>query len=79
LAKRTRKPFHDDATRQKIQTTQLINRLQDNAMGKINPELSSAQVKSIEILLRKALPDLSSVEHSGEITMTHEEALNALR
>ena len=57
--------LHDDATRQKIQTSQLINRLQDNALGSL--ELNAIQQRSIEILLRKILPDLSAVDHSGEV------------
>jgi len=44
--------------RQKISTTQLINRLQNHALGKI--ELSPTQVRSVEILLKKVVPDLSS-------------------
>lgn len=66
MAKRTRKPMHDEATRQRIRTSQLVNRLQDNAMGTIEPELSQGRIKSIEILLRKALPDLNSVELSSD-------------
>jgi hypothetical protein len=58
MAKRTNDPFHDARTREKIQTSQLINRLNDYANGKIT--LESSQVKAIEILLRKTLPDLSS-------------------
>jgi hypothetical protein len=74
-----RNPAQDQATREKIRTTQLIKRLEANSLGELNPELSPSQVRSIEILLRKTLPDLTSVEHSGNITMTHEEALDALR
>lgn len=47
-----------DDWREKIRTSMLINRLQDNAEGKI--ELTNTQVKSIEILLRKTAPDLTS-------------------
>lgn len=54
---------HDTRTREKIQTSQLINRLQDNAFGKI--ELTQSQLKSIEILLRKSLPDLTTVTLEG--------------
>jgi hypothetical protein len=54
---------HDTKTREKIQTSQLVNRLQDNALGKV--ELTALQVKSIEVLLRKTLPDLQAVTHSG--------------
>lgn len=45
--------------RTKIQTSQLINRLQDHALGEL--ELSQSQIKAIEVLIRKTLPDLSQV------------------
>lgn len=67
-----RKTFvrHDIKTREKIQCTQLINRLMDHINGKI--ELTQSQVRSIEILLKKSLPDLQSVEQivSGELTVS---------
>jgi hypothetical protein len=56
---------HDQKTRERIQTSQLVNRLTDNALGKI--ELTAVQVRSIEILLKKSLPDLSAVEHTGGV------------
>jgi hypothetical protein len=59
MAARLRK-MHDEETRQRIRSAQLINRLHDCAFGKI--ELRPSQVRSIEILLRKTLPDLSAVE-----------------
>jgi hypothetical protein len=65
MAARIRKQ-HQDETRARIQTTQLINRLQKQADGEV--ELTPMQMKAIEILLRKALPDLSAVELSGEVT-----------
>lgn len=55
---------HNAQTREKIQTSQLVNRLQDNAMGKIT--LDKEQIRSIEILLKKTLPDLSAIQHSGD-------------
>lgn len=54
---------HDQRTREKIQTSQLVNRLQSFANGSI--ELSRDQIKAIEVLLKKSLPDLSAVEMSG--------------
>jgi hypothetical protein len=55
---------HDDNTRAKIKAAQLINRLTDHAMGKI--ELSASQVRSIEILLKKILPDLQATTISTD-------------
>lgn len=49
--------------RDKIQASQLINRLENHALGET--ELSQTQIKAIEILLRKTLPDLSAVAHEG--------------
>ena len=54
---------HDEKTRQRIQTTQLIKRLESHALGDI--ELKTSQIKAIEILLRKTVPDLQAVEMSG--------------
>ena len=50
---------HGDMVRTKIQTSQLLNRLADHAFGKI--ELEANQIRSIEILLNKALPNLQAV------------------
>lgn len=51
--------------REKIKTTQLINRLQNHALGTV--EMSPTQVKATEVLLKKSVPDLanSSMEISG--------------
>ena len=65
MAARTRKIRHDDETRAKIQASQLVNRLQDHVLGKI--ELSPTQVRSAEILLKKTIPDLSSSENKTEV------------
>ena len=56
--------LHQDDVRAKIQASQIINRL----MGHINGEcdLSATQVNAANILLRKTLPDLSSVELGGD-------------
>jgi hypothetical protein len=53
-----------DSTRAKIQASQLLNRLQDHAHGKV--EMTSTQIKAAEICLRKSLPDLSAVSHDIE-------------
>ena len=49
--------------RDKIQTSQLINRLQDHGLGKI--ELTQVQVRSIEILLNKTLPNMKPADTEG--------------
>jgi hypothetical protein len=63
---------HDEATRQKIQTSQLVNRLNGYALGENDPtsgqpiEITQGQLKAMEILLRKSLPDLAAVQISGD-------------
>ncbi len=64
MAARIRKQ-HQDEVRARIQVSQLINVLQNQALGE-GPEISPTRLKAIELLLRKTLPDLSSVEHSGD-------------
>lgn len=72
MAARTRKIQHDDRTREKIRTSQLINRLHDHVFGQPEGEnvkaveVTQTQMKAIEILLRKSLPDLSAVTLSGD-------------
>ena len=64
---------HQADIREKIKTSQLVNRLQDFALGGVDPktgdliEIDQPRLKAIEILLRKSLPDLSSVEMSGNV------------
>jgi hypothetical protein len=57
--------LHQDDVRAKIQTSQLVNRLTDHALGVI--ELSPTQVRAIEILIKKTLPDLQAVDLSGSV------------
>lgn len=59
MAARIKKIRHDEDTRKKIQAAQLINRLTAHAMGEV--EMQPSQVRAIEVLLRKILPDLSDV------------------
>jgi hypothetical protein len=56
---------HQDEVRTRIQTSQLINVLQDHALS-AESEISPSRMKAIEILLKKSLPDLSAVEVSGD-------------
>lgn len=55
---------HSEEVRAKIQASQLINRLQACALDDL--ELRPDQLKAIEILLKKSLPDLSAIEISGD-------------
>lgn len=64
--------------RERIRTSMLVNRLTDHALGKV--EMEATQVRAIEILLRKTLPDLQATELSGglDVMVSHEEALQEL-
>lgn len=65
MAARLRKT-HQDEVRLKIQASQLINRLQNHALSLTEDELTPTQMKAIEILLRKSVPDLTAVTLTGE-------------
>jgi hypothetical protein len=64
MAARTRKILHDEETRARIQTSQLVNRLEDHVFGKV--DLTPTQVRGIEILLRKTIADLSATTLQGD-------------
>ena len=52
--------------RDKIKASQLVNRLQDHALGKT--EMSRSQVAAAEFLLNKIIPNPpTKLEHSGSI------------
>ena len=53
-----------DAIRSKIQATQIINRLQKHIDGDI--EMESTQVTAAVALLKKTVPDIQAVQHSGD-------------
>ena len=57
-------PRHQQMVRDKIQASKLIELLQEYAFG-IVEEIPSGRMKAIEILLKKSVPDLQSVELSG--------------
>lgn len=67
MAARTLRLKHQDEVRLKIQTSALINRVQAYALGELSDEqVSSNRLNAIKLLLSKSLPDLSSVEITGE-------------
>lgn len=79
MAKRTLRPRHQDEIRTKIQTSQLVNRLTNHALGKLDKGMDATQVSAALGVLRKALPDLTATEHSGSVALTHEEQLERLK
>lgn len=57
--------MHTDAIRQKIQASQLINRLTNHALGEI--EMTATQVQAAKILLDKSISNAPTVvEGPGE-------------
>jgi hypothetical protein len=66
--------FHPEEVRQKIRTSQLVNRLNSFVNGEI--ELSPAQVTAALGLIRKTMPDLSALAHSGMIETRKPEELS---
>lgn len=60
---------HQDDVRKKIQASQLVNVLQNHALGNTE-ELSASRLKAIEILLRKSVPDLSAIQLDGDMSVS---------
>lgn len=57
--------WHPAEVRQKIQASQLINRLMDHINSPV-PLMDSSQVTAATKLLNKVVPDLSNVELTGK-------------
>lgn len=64
MAARINKINHDDKTKRLISASQLLNRLISHANGEI--EMTASQVNAAKIVIGKAIPDLKSVEMTGE-------------
>ena len=59
--------LHQDDIRKKIQVSLLIKKLEDHALSSDDEaEISNSKMRAIQILLGKALPDLSSIQISGD-------------
>jgi hypothetical protein len=56
---------HSEVVRDRIRASGIIARLVKHVFGEI--ELSATQVRSAEILLKKVVPDLKQIEHTGAI------------
>lgn len=71
---------HQEDVRAKIQTSQLLNRLTDHALSD-KPILDASQVRAIDIMLKKVLPDLQSTQHSGDANnpLVHEVRRSVVR
>lgn len=60
---------HQDDVREKIRTSQLLNRLTDHALSD-EPILDGTQVRAIDIMLKKVLPDLTAIEGNLNVNVT---------
>jgi hypothetical protein len=66
MAARVFSPKHDQHTRDKIQTSQLVNRLNSFALDTTESvRMSSDQVRAALGLLKKTIPDLAVTAHTG--------------
>jgi hypothetical protein len=63
MAARKEKINHDDKTKRLIRASQLLNRLNQFAIGEI--EMTQAQVNAARIVIGKVVPDLKAIEVRG--------------
>ncbi len=79
MAKRITATHHPDV-RSRIQSSMILNRLNSHVNGEV--ELTQTQVAAAKILLGKCLPDLSSVELTGNddkpVTIIQETSMQTL-
>lgn len=71
MAQRGRKPgfVMSQTHRDKIRVSNILNALQEHVDGR--REMTATQVTAGLGLLKKVLPDLAAVEHSGEMQVRH--------
>ena len=67
MAARVNKPLHAEKTKALIRASQLLNRLTEHAKGEV--EMTASQVQAAKIVIGKVIPDLKSIEHTGELTI----------
>jgi len=77
MAARKNKIRHDEETRAKIKSSQLINFLQNHVINGTPAE--KTQITAAVALLKKTLPDLQAIEGSLDINVSHEDALDQLK
>jgi hypothetical protein len=69
VARPGRKPgsIHSELVRERIRTTALVNFLTKYALGQYKRAVDPARVTAALGVLKKTLPDLQAIEHSGTI------------
>lgn len=72
IERRKRKmQFHPDEVRAKIQATLLVQRLHNHIMGTLEKPLDMSQVRAIDILLKKVVPDLTRTLISADVNVKY--------
>ena len=80
MARKIKLTTHSDV-RDKISASMLLVRLQNHALGRLKKPMDASQVSAAQILLRKILPDLSSIDNTheaGPFEGLDDDALNEL-
>lgn len=62
-----RKKELSEEHRDKIKVGVILNRLQNHILGKV--KMTPTQVQAANILLKKVIPDLKAIEHSGNLAV----------
>lgn len=60
----SRSPHYAEAVRARIRAGGIVKRLEEHVLGKV--DMTATQVSAALGLLRKTVPDLSAVEHTGK-------------
>lgn len=71
--KRIKSPAIAEKFRSSIRVGLIRNRLMKHIIGEL--QMTPTQVRAAGILLSKAVPNLSNVEHSGEVTHSYVAAM----
>ena len=73
MPKRINRPGHSERDKQRIRASQLLNSLARFANGK--SKMTSAQVQAARVVIGKVIPDLKSVEVTGDPEKPLEQSL----
>lgn len=78
MHKKLLNPAAMEVIRAKIQSEKIIDKLNNHILN--NDEMTSSQVSAALGLLKKTTPDLSAIEHSGEVEhkLTLADVINSL-
>ena len=63
---------HDELTRKKIQSTQIVNRLNNHVLSEDGDLMTTSQVNAAKVLLNKVIPDLSNIDLNATVDVDGE-------